>query len=438
MEVAVENLSALRKSLKITLPKDVVTPRLDASYNKLQSQVSIKGFRKGKVPMKVLEKSYSDRVKNEVGDALIQETYFDALAQVKLDAVVHPDIKTFSFADDGTFAYEAEVEVKPEFELAEYKGIIVEHPEITVTEEEINKAIELTRREMAPLQAAPDRGVQMDDMIIIDFQGFENGEAMKHVNGTEFPVDIGSGRFGKEFEEMLLGLKKGEETTREVIFPVDFANTTLAGKTVEFKVTVKDIKERLLPAIDDDFAKDVSDEFSTLADLTSSISEKIRKEKEKAMEGDITDKVMLKIVESHEFELPARLVAYEIDALAKDFEENLERQNLNLEAIGLSREKLAETYRSAAEKRVKGDFILKKIAEVEEIKLTNDDINNGYKRIADQYGMKIDEVKEYFKGRNNILPFMNELLNEKILNFLRDSATVNFVAAEAKEAGAES
>ncbi|MDP2105259.1 MAG: trigger factor, partial [Desulfobulbaceae bacterium] len=374
MEVAVENLSALRKSLKITLPKDVVAPKLDASYNKLQSQVSIKGFRKGKVPMKVLEKSYSDRVKNEVGDALIQETYFDALAKVKLNAVVHPDIKTFTFADDGSFAYEAEVEVKPEFELGAYKDITIEHPEITVTEEEINKALELTRREIAPLQAATGRGVLQDDLIIIDFQGYENGEAMKHVTGHEFPVDIGSGRYGKEFEEMLIGLNKGEETTREVQFPVDFANTTLAGKTVEFKVTVKDIKERLLPAIDDDFAKDVNDEFTTLADLTSSISEKIRKEKEKAMEGDITDKVMMKIVEAHNFDLPARLVAYEIDALAKDFETNLERQNLTLEAIGLSREKLAETYRSAAEKRVKGDFILKKIAEVEDIKLSNEDI----------------------------------------------------------------
>jgi trigger factor len=438
MEVAVEDLSTLRKSLKIALPKDVVTPKLEASYHKLQSQVSVKGFRKGKVPMKVLEKSYGDRVKNEVGDALIQETYFDALAQVKLDAVVHPDIKSFNFGDDGSFSYEAEVEIKPQFELATYKGIEVEQPELVVTEEEITKAMELTRREMAPLQAVTGRGVQNDDLIIIDFQGYENGEALKHVAGAEYPVDLGSGRNGKEFEEMLLGLNKGEESRREVEFPADFANTVLAGKKVEFKVTVKDIKERLLPAIDDDFAKDVSQDFNTLSDLTSSIREKIRKEKEKAMEGDVTDKLMLKLVDAHDFELPARLVAYEIDALAKDFEDNLQRQSLNLEAIGLTREKLAETYRQAAERRVKGDFILKKIAEVEAIKLSNEDITAGYNRIAQQYGMKVDEVKEYFKGRNNLLPFMNELLNEKILGFLRDAATVKFVAAEAKEAGAES
>jgi len=438
MEVAVEDLSTLRKSLKIGLSSDIVAPKLSASYQKLQNQVSVKGFRKGKIPMKVLEKTYSDRVKVELSETLIQETYFDALAQVKLEAVVHPDIKSYEFNDDGSFEYVAEVEIKPQFELGAYKGVEIEHPAIDVSEEEITKSLELTRREMAPLQSVTDRGVQKDDLIVIDFQGYENGKELQYVAGKDSPVDVGSGRNGKEFEGMLLGLKLDEESSREVQFPADFASAMLAGKTIEFKVTVKNIKERVLPAIDDDFAKDVSEDFATLADLTSGIREKIRKEKEKAMDGDITDKLMLKLVDSHNFEVPARLVAYEIDSLAKDFETNLERQNLSLEAIGLSREKLAETYREAAERRVKGDFILKKIAEVEAIKLSNDDITQGYRRIAEQYGMKIDEVKEYFKGRNNLMPFMNELLNEKILAFLRDATTVKFVAPEAEGAGAES
>ena len=438
MEVAVEDLSTLRKSLKIGLSSDIVAPKLSASYQKLQNQVSVKGFRKGKIPMKVLEKTYSDRVKVELSETLIQETYFDALAQVKLEAVVHPDIKSYEFNDDGSFEYVAEVEIKPQFELGAYKGVEIEHPAIDVSEEEITKSLELTRREMAPLQSVTDRGVQKDDLIVIDFQGYENGKELQYVAGKDSPVDVGSGRNGKEFEGMLLGLKLDEESSREVQFPADFASAMLAGKTIEFKVTVKNIKERVLPAIDDDFAKDVSEDFATLADLTSGIREKIRKEKEKAMDGDITDKLMLKLVDSHNFEVPARLVAYEIDSLAKDFETNLERQNLSLEAIGLSREKLAETYREAAERRVKGGFILKKIAEVEAIKLSNDDITQGYRRIAEQYGMKIDEVKEYFKGRNNLMPFMNELLNEKILAFLRDATTVKFVAPEAEGAGAES
>ena len=437
MEVVVEDLSTLRKSLKIGLSKDIVAPKFSASYQKLQNQVSIKGFRKGKIPLKVLEKTYSDRVRSEVSEALIQETYFDALAQTKLEAMVHPDIKSYEFCEDGTFVYVAEVEIKPQFELGAYKGIEIEQPSIAVSEKEIAKSLELTRRELAPLKSVVDRGVQQDDLVIIDFQGYEDGKELQYVSGNDSPVDVGSGRNGIEFEDMLLGLKLEEESRREVQFSADFANTMLAGKKIEFKVTVKNIKERVLPAIDDDFAKDVSEDFTTLAELTLGISEKIRKERERAMDGDITDKLMLKLVESHNFEVPARLVAFEIDALAKDFVTNLERQNASLEAIGLSREKLAETYRDSAERRVKGDFILKKIAEVEAIKLSNDDITQGYNRIAVQYGMKIDEVKEYFKGRDNQMSFMNELLNEKILFFLRNETVVKFVAPETKVAGAE-
>lgn len=439
MEVVVEDLSSLRKSLKVEVAKDIVAPKLAAAYQKIQGQVSLKGFRKGKTPMKVLEQTYHERVHNEVSEALIQETYFDALKQTKLDAVVHPDIKTFGFNEDGSFSYVAEVEIRPQFELGAYKGIEIEHPSVTVSDEELNKSLELTRREVAPLRTVSGRGVGPDDLLVIDFQGYEDGKELPYVSGVDSPIDVGSGRNGKEFESMLLGLNQDEESYRKVEFPADFPNTMLAGKTIDFKVTVKDIKERVLPAMDDDFAKDVSEDFSTFDELAVAVRDKIRREKEKAMEGDISDKLMLKLLEAHPFEVPARLVAFDIDVKAKDFEENLKRQNLSLEAIGLSREKLAETYREAAERQVRGEFILKKIAEVEDIKLTNNDINHGYSRVAAQYGMKIDEVKEYFKGRNNMMPFMNELLNEKILDFLRQANPVKFVTAEAEVgAGVES
>ena len=428
MEVAVDNVGTLRRSMKIVLPEDYVAPKVAAAYKKLKKKVAIDGFRKGKVPQKVLEKSYGDQVKNEVSEELIQETYFDALAEVKLDAVVHPDIKTFDFAEDGSFKYEAEVEIKPEFELGRYKGIEVEHPEITVTDDEVNESLEMTRREMAPLKSINDRGARQDDLLIIDFQGYDNGEPMKNVAGAEYPIDIGSGKNGKEFESMVLGLKKGEEATREVNFPPDFANKVMAGKKVEFKISVKDVKERLLAELDDEFAKDVSEDFKTLDDLKSSIEEKIRKEKEKTMDGDLTDKIMLKLLESHDFELPARLVAYEIDQLVKELEANLDRQGMTLESAGMSREQIAQHYKGSAEKRVKGDFIIKKIAEDEKIKLSDEDVQQGFERISRQYGMPLDEVKKYFSKREDMLPFMSELLSEKILRFLKDETKVVFVA----------
>jgi len=434
MEVSVEDLSPLRKSLKIVLPEKKVAKRLSAAYKKLQSTASLKGFRKGKIPQKVLEKNYGDQVKAEVGEKLIQDSYFDALEQSGLDAVVHPDVKTVSFEDDGTYSYVAEVEIKPEFELKEYKGLKVEHPRIEVSDEEIEKSMEITRKEMAPLRGVEGRGAQEEDLMIIDFQGYdEEGKAITQVVGTEYSVDLGSGRNGKEFEDMLLGLKNGEEVSRVVDFPPNIANPLLAGKKVEFKVKVKDLKERVLPEYDDEFAKDVSDDFETLDDLKKGIAAKIKAEKEKTAEGDITDKLMAVLLEDYDFELPARLVAYEIDQLIKELENNLKQQGMDLASAGLSQEQLAEQYKEAAERRVRGEFILKKIAEKEEIKVGEDDINAGFSRIAQQYNMTVDEVKQYFQSRNEMLPFMNELLSEKILKFLREAAEITYVEPAAAE-----
>jgi trigger factor len=172
MEVSVEDLGALRKSLKVVLPKDLVAAKIEAAYKKIKSKAAIKGFRKGKIPQKVLEKTYGEQVKGEVGEELIQGSYFDALEETKLDAVVHPDIRSHKFEDDGSFAYEAEIEIKPVFDLQEYKGVEIEHRKVAVTDEEVDKALERTRKEMAPLRSIDDRGAQENDLLIIDFQGF--------------------------------------------------------------------------------------------------------------------------------------------------------------------------------------------------------------------------------------------------------------------------
>ncbi len=441
MEVVVEEISTLRKSLKITLPKDVVAPQIKAAYKKLRSGgASLKGFRKGKIPQKVLEKTYGEQVNAEVGDKLIKDTYFDALAEVDVSAVVHPDIKKVEFNDDGSFTYDAEVEVKPEFELSQYKGLEVEHPEISVSDDELQKSLEMTRKEIAPLKGVEGRGATDGDLVIIDFQGYEGGEAVKHLASTEYSVDLGSGRDGKEFEDMVRDVKTGDEVTREVTFPPGFANKAVAGKTIVFKIDVKDVKERLLPEFDDEFAKDVDEKFNTMDDLKTAISEKIKAEKEKTMEGDINDKIMLKLLDSHDFELPARLVAFEINELVNELEGNLKNQGMSLETAGIKREDLAVQYKESAERRIKGDFIIKKIAEVEGIKLEEDDVNAGYERIAKQYNMTVKDVKSYFGNRDSLMPFMNELLNEKVLQFLRNETKIIFVEPkedEVSEAEAE-
>lgn len=431
MQVTVEDVSALTKRMSIILPQDYVAKAIDAAYDKLKGEVNLKGFRKGKVPRQVLEKNYGAKVEYDVADKMIQDTYFDALEKVSLDAVAHPEIRDYKYETDGSFAYQAEVDVRPQFELGEYKGLEVEQPEIAVTDAEVDQEIEALRRQMAPLKGVEDRGIAEGDIAIIDFAGFHEGEAMKQVKGENYSVDVGSGRNGKEFEEKLVGLKKGEEAVQEVEFPAGFSNPVLAGKKVEFRITVKDVKERVLPAMDDDFAKEVGEEFKSLDDLKQQIRERRAKRKEEAQRGDLTDRLMAKLLEGHPFEVPPRLVAFEIEALIKELEGNLDRQGMTLESAGLTKEKLIEQYKEAAEKRVRGDFLLKKIAEKEGIKLENEDIEKGFQRIADQYNMPMGEVKKFFQSRNELLPFMSELLSEKILTFLIDNATVKRVAATA-------
>ena len=432
MQINVEDVSPLTKKMTITLPEAQVVQELESAYKKLNSEVSLKGFRKGKIPRQVLEKNYRPKVEYEVAEKLIQGTYFDALGKSKIDAVVHPDIREQKFAEDGTFIYTAEVDVRPQFELAQYKGLEIEQTALEVTDEEIAQELEVLRKQMAPLQSVEDRAIEKGYLAVVDFQGYHNGNPIKQVVGENYSVDVGSSQYGNEFEERLLGLKKGEETSQEIDFPANFANPILAGKKVEFKINVKDVKERVLPALDDEFAKEVGEEFADLEALKAHIREKKLQAKKDAQRGDLTDKLMRVLIENHDFEIPPRLVAYEIEAMIKELESNLERQGMTLEAAGFNRDALVEQYKLAAQARVKGDFLLKKVAEKEGLKLENEDIDKGFTRISEQYNMPVSEVKKYFSSRDDLLPFMAELLNEKILSFLLDAAKMKIVPAVAQ------
>ena len=432
MEIAVENLSDLTRKLTITLPKETVGPALDKAYAKINKEVKLKGFRRGKIPQSVLEKNFRDQIQAEVGEKLVQETYFEAVEKEGLEPVVHPEIAEHRFPEDGTFVYVALVDIKPQIELKEYKGLEGEKPVLTVGEEEVDKELTLLQRHQAALKTAEEGHViAMDDVAVVDFQGFHNGKAMKEVRNENYSVDIGMNRLGKDFEEKLIGMKKGDKALYEVDFPADYPNPLLAGKKVEFKVDVKDVKVRVKPELDDEFAKDIKPELTSLQALRDDIRARLQKAKDDALQGDLDDRIMHKLIELNPFEVPQRLVNYEIQEMLKQTEENLKRSGLSFESAGINLEELVEKNRDVAAKRVKGDFLLKKIAEVEEIKIADEDIQRGYQRIADQYRMTLDEVKKYFQRREEILPFMNELHNEKVLNFLREQARFTSVAPAA-------
>jgi trigger factor len=435
MDVAIEEVSELARKVTITLPAEDVQKELNKKYNELKKEVSLKGFRRGKAPISILKKKFKDRVEPEVAEKMVQETYFDAIEEKKIPAIVHPEIKETTFLDDGTFSYVAMVEVKPEFELQEYKGLEIEKPNCDVTDEEIDEKLKALQRAKAVLRSVDDdHEIVMDDIVTIDFQGFHNETALKEVRNENYSVDMGTGYLGDDFEERLLGLKKGASILYETDFPADFQNPVMAGKTIEFKVDVKDIKERIKPALDDEFAKDINEKLDTLADLRSALSTELKQEKEASFTGDVNDRIMQKLLElNNAFPLPQRAVAYEVQHLVKQTEENLKKAGQTLESAGINKQKLVEYHSQEAEKRVRGDFILKKIAELEDITLSAETIEQGYNRIAAEYNMSVEEVKTYFQRREELMPFLAELLNEKILDFLRDSAQLIETAPEAEE-----
>ena len=422
MDVVVEDVNALTKKITITLPAEGVQKQLDKAYGKLQRETKIKGFRRGKVPRKVVIRHYQGQVEAEVGEKLVQESYFDAIEQEKVDPVVHPDISEPVFNEDGSFTFVANIDIRPEFELADYKGLEVEKDATPISDAAIDIEIDEMRRDMAPLKSVEGRAVKNGDVIVVDFEGFHNDKAMKEVKNDNYSVDVGSGKLSPEFEEKLVGMQKDEEASHQVDFPAHYTNPVLAGKNIEFRVKVKDVKKRVLSEVNDDFAKDVDVEFKTLDDLKESIRKTLQKQKDEQAQGETTDLIMQELLTKHEFEVPERLVRFEVEEMVKTTEKSLEQQGMNLESAGVNRDELAEQSKETAEKRVRGDFILKKIAETEDIKVNDEDMERAFQSISDQYNMSVAKVKEFFGNRDDLLPFMNEILNEKILTFLRDNA----------------
>ena len=437
MDVKVEELNGLTRKVTITLPADEVQGKIEKAYAKLQREAKMRGFRRGKVPRSVIVKTYKPQVEAEVGEKLVQDTYFDIIEKQDFDPVVHPEIDEPAFNDDGSFTYVAKVDVRPEFELGEYKGLEIEDVDTSVEEADVDFELTRIQREMAALKIVEDRAVAMDDVVVVDYQGYHKGNPMKQVKNEDFTVDVGKGQMDPEFEAKLIGMKKGEEASHEVEFPDKHPNPILAGKKVEFRIKVKDVKERVLAEIDDEFAKDVNEQFETLDDLKSMIRERLEADKKSAADGELNDRLMKKLLDKHQFDVPERLVRFEVEQMIKQTEEQLEKSGMNLEAAGLNREELAKNNEPIAIQRVTGDFILKKIAEAEEIKVKDEDLDRAFKRIGDQYSMPVDRVKEFFKSRDDLLPLMNEVLNEKILNFLKQEATLVQPETTEKEAAAD-
>ena len=385
-----------RYELQFSVEKAVFDAEVEKVYRKQVKSISVPGFRKGKAPRSIIEKMYGSGVFYEDAiNNLIPAAYGEALDEAKLDVVSQPEIDVVSIDENG-LVLSAKVYVKPEVEIKDYAGIEVEKEVAPVSDEEVDKEIEIIRERNSREIEVTDRVAELGDTTVIDYEGFCDGVAFEGGKGEDYALKLGSGSFIPGFEDQIVGKAIDEEFDVNVTFPTEYHAADLAGKDATFKVKIHAITKVELPELDDDFAKDVS-EFDTFAEYKADLKAKIEKRHETAADNAVEDKLVEALIEKLEADIPEAMFVAETENFVRDYDGRLRSQGLDLNMYfkytGLTLEKLREQMRPQAERQVKARLALEKIAALENIEATEEDINGEYENIANMYGVELDQVK---------------------------------------------
>ena len=427
MNVNVEDISSIKKKVNIEIPQDQVTKEVDSFYRDLGKKAKIKGFRPGKVPRNILERHFKDYVKAEVIQKLIQDTYPKALSETNLQPVSNPIIEPGELGSGKPFQYSATIEIKPEIKVEGYSGLSIEGKKEEVKDEEVEERLKALQDLHAHLKTTPEaRPIQNGDYVIIDYEARLDGKPLEEGKAIDFTIEVGSGRFIPALEEKLIDLKPEEEKDIDVSFPEDYGYKKWAGKTISFHVRIKEIKEKILPPLDDEFAKDIGG-YSSLEELKAKLKGEIQREKELALERQLKDQIVDQLLQANSFDVPESLIEEQAKALVSDTKLRLAAQGTALKNLGVTDEKLQEDYREIAKKQVRTFLILEKIAGQEGITVTDEEVENRLREISERTNQKFDVVKRYYE-KNELIPEMKaRILNEKTLNFLLQKANVNYI-----------
>ena len=427
MSVQVEKLEKNMAKLTIEVPAEELDKAIEKAYQKQKKDISIPGFRKGKVPRQMVEKMYGKEVFYEdAANEMIPDAYGKAYDECGEDIVSTPKVEVVQIEAGKPFIFTATVALKPEVKLGKYKGVTVDKVDVTVSDEDIDKTIEAERERNARSISVTDRAVKSGDDTVIDFEGFVDGVAFEGGKGENYSLTIGSCAFIPGFEDQLVGKNIGEETEVNVTFPEDYQASDLAGKAAMFKVTVKEIKEKELPALDDEFAAEVS-EFDTLAEYREDVKKNLTEKREKDAKNAKEDAVIDAIIEKTEMEIPDAMIETQQRQMIEEFAQNIQQQGISIEQYfqftGLTAQKMMEQVKPQAEKRIKSRLVLEAIVAAEKIEASEEDFDAEVNRMAEMYKMEADKVKEA----------VGEAGKKQMMEDLAVSKAVEFVVKEAKE-----
>ena len=399
MSVQVENLDKNMVKLTIEVPAEELEKAIEAAYKKQKNQISVPGFRKGKVPRVMIEKMYGVGVFYEdAANTLMQQNYPSAVDESGVDIVSRPTVDVVQIEKGKPFIFTAEVAVKPEVTLGKYMGVTVTKIDTSVSEDEVNEALEQQRNNNARTISVTDRPVAVGDTAVIDFEGFVDGVAFEGGKGENHPLEIGSHTFIDTFEDQLVGKNAGDEVEVNVTFPEQYQAADLAGKPATFKVKINEIKTKELPELDDEFAQDVS-EFDTLAEYKESLKKNLEEKKENEAKRTKEDEAVQKIIDKSKMDIPEAMIDTQCETMIEEFAQRIAQSGLSMDQYlqfsGLTVDDLKEQVRPEALSRIQASLVLEQIAKDENIEVSDEDVNAEIEKMAASYGMEADKLKEY-------------------------------------------
>ena len=425
MSLQVENLEKNMAKLTIEVPASEFEKALQSAYNKQKKSISVPGFRKGKVPRQMVEKMYGPEIFYEdAANELIPTAYEEELKNCDLEIVSRPTVDIVQIKKGENFIFTAEVAVKPEVTLGEYKGMEVDKTSTRVTQKEVEAKIKEEAEKNARTVTVEGRPVQDGDEVILDFEGFVDGEAFEGGKGENYPLTIGSGSFIPGFEEQLVGAEAEKEVEVKVTFPEEYHAEELKGKDAVFKCTIHEIKEKQIPEIDDEFAAEVS-EFDTLDEYKADVKAKIKEQKENEGKQKKEDQAVEKAVANATMEIPEAMIDEQVRQMVNEFAQNMQYQGISFEQYcqitGMTLEKIQEETPPQAVKRIETRLVLEAIAKAENIEVTEERLDEEIKKMAESYNMEADKLKELM-GEEEKKQMLEDIAVQDAVTFLVENA----------------
>ena len=425
MSLQVEKLEKNMAKLTIEVSAEDLEKAMQAAYQKAKGRITLPGFRKGKAPRKMIEQMYGKGIfLEDAANALIPEHYSKALEECDLEIVSQPEIDVTQAEPGKAFIFTAEVAVKPEVTLGEYKGVEVPKSETEVTDEDVDAELKKEQEKNSRTVTVEDRGAENGDITTIDFEGFVDGEAFEGGKGENYSLTIGSGTFIPGFEDQLIGVEAEKEVEVKVTFPEEYHAENLQGKDAVFKCTVHEIKEKELPEIDDEFAAEVS-EFDTLDEYKADVKAKIKEEKAKEGKAKKEDQVIAKAIENATMEIPELMIKTQARQQMDNFAQNLMSQGLTMEQYaqftGMTADKMMEQMLPSAEKNIKTRLVLEAIAKAENIEISDEKIDEKLAEMAKSYDMEVEKLKELV-GEAEKQQMKDDMAVQEAIDFLVENA----------------